>query len=255
MIALRLAQACAGSMVTLAGARVRVTGPLSIRLSVVAGNRRVQRLMDRALRPGATAIDVGANIGYNTVYAATRVGPSGRVIAIEPTADSVAVLAENVRRNALAHVEIHAVAAGCRRESRQLFVRGAHSAVNSLFPTSIYADVSSVEAVQVIPLDELVPGDAHLVKVDVEGGELEVLGGMTRLLQSAAIRLIVEWHPRLQEHGGHAADALPRFLLERGFRLEGASHTRVTALASGDIERVADRLRRAGRPIELFAQR
>jgi FkbM family methyltransferase len=239
----------------MAGARVRVTGPLLIRLSVVAGNLRVQRLMDGALTPGATVIDVGANIGYNTIYAAKRVGPSGRVIAIEPAADSLAVLEENVRRNALANVEIHACAAGRERESRQLFVRGAHSGVNSLFPTSIYAEVSSVEPVQVIPVDELVLGDVDLVKMDVEGGELEVLGGMTRLLRSVAIRLIVEWHPLLQEHAGYASDALPRFLLERGFRLQAASHWRTTPLERGNIESVADQLRRAGRPIELFAQR
>lgn len=255
MIVQPLAQAWAGSLVTVAGARLRVPGPRSIRLSVVLGNRRIHRLLDRALAPGAIVIDVGAHTGYNTVYAATRVGSAGRVIAIEPTADNVAILEENVRANQLAQVEIRAVAAGRRREVRPFFVRGAHSAVNSLFERSIYADVTSVESIEVIPVDETIAGNADLVKIDVEGGELEVLGGMTRLLTVPSVQLIVEWHPQLQEHAGFAADALPRFLFDHGFRLRAVSHTRATMMTTADIPRLADRLRLAGRPIELFAYR
>lgn len=242
-------------MVTVAGARLHVPGPRSIRLSVVLGNRRIHRLLDRSLTPGATVIDVGAHTGYNTVYAATRVGSAGRVIAIEPTADNVTVLEENVRANHLAQVEIRAVAAGRRRERRPFFVRGAHSAVNSLFERSVYAHVTGVESIEVVPVDDVIAGDADLVKIDVEGGELEVLGGMTRLLHAPSIRLIVEWHPQLQEHAGVAADALPRCLFDYGFRLEAVSHTRAMTMTSADIPRLADRLRRTGRPVELFAWR
>src|SRR6185436_6075060 len=41
-------------------------------------------LATRWLRPGMTFVDVGANVGYFTLLAASRVGPSGRVHAIEP---------------------------------------------------------------------------------------------------------------------------------------------------------------------------
>jgi FkbM family methyltransferase len=250
----RAAQACAGSSVDLAGARVRIPGPLPIRLSVVLGNLRIQRLMD-ALSPGATVIDVGANIGYNTVYAARRVGPSGRVVAIEPAADNVAVLRENIAANNLPNVVVLPVAAGRGHEERTLFLRGDHSAVNSLFERSIYASVTGVEPVRVAPLDDLVDADVDLVKIDVEGAEVEVLLGMTRLLQLPRIRLIVEWHPRLQEAAGHTAGVLPRFLLERGFTLRAASHSRIVPLKPGEIDSLARRLHAAGRPVELVAAR
>ena len=71
----------------------------------------------------------------------------------------------------------------------------------------------------------------------------------------SAIRLIVEWHPALQEAAGYAADALPRLLLQHHFTLQAASHTHVARLDAGDIDRVATRLRRAGRPVELVASR
>jgi len=250
-----LVQASFSSHVDVAGARLHIPGSLKIRLSVVVSNIRLHRLIDEAVARGATVVDVGANIGYNTVYLARRVGDRGRVVAIEPAADNLRVLRENVRANALANVEVHAVAAGPLREVRDLFLRGETSAVNSLFQESVYAAVTGVEKVAVVPLDEIVDGPADFIKIDVEGAELDALEGMTRLLARAGLTLAVEWHPRLQEAAGHPADALPRFLLRNGFRLRAASHTRVTALAAEGVDAVCARLRRSGRPIELVATR
>jgi FkbM family methyltransferase len=250
-----LVRACAGPDIQVAGMQVRVPGRLPIRLSVVAGNMRLHRLLDRAIRPGDTVVDVGANVGYNTVYAAARVGPHGRIVAVEPAADNVAVLRENIAANALHNVTVHETAAGRAHEVRDLFLRGDVSAVNSLFPQSVYASVTDVVKVAVKPLDQLVEGDAHVVKIDVEGGELDVLAGMARLLRHSQIQLIVEWHPRLQEAAGYPADALPIFLLDLGFRLHVASHARVSRLHARGIGELAARLRRHGRPVELFAHR
>ena len=250
-----LAQACVGTHVDVAGARVRIPGRLSIRVSVVAGNIRVHRLMDSAIRRGATVVDVGANIGYNTVYASRRVGPTGRVVAIEPAADNIGVLRENIGTNGLDNVVVRPVAAGRAHEVRDFFLRGEVSAVNSLFPNSVYAAVTGIEQVQVAPLDDLVDVDPDLVKIDVEGAELDVLAGMTRLLRSSALRLIVEWHPGLQEAAGYAPDALPRLLLDHGLTVHAAWHTHLARLNAGDIDGVATRLRRAGGPVELIARR
>ncbi|MCU1386190.1 MAG: hypothetical protein JWL71_4887 [Acidobacteria bacterium] len=250
-----LAQAVAGTRVDVAGARVQVPGPVRIRLSVVASNIRLHRLMHAAAGRGATIVDVGANTGYNTVYAAALVGASGRVIAIEPAADNVRVLRDNVAANHLGQVVVHAVAAGRTHEVRDLFLRGDVSAVNSLFPESMYASVTAVDQVPVAPLDALVDGDADLVKIDVEGAELEVLGGMARLLRSPRMRMIVEWHPRLQEAAGYSTDALPRFLLDQGFALTAVSHTRAGALSARGIDALAAQLKQRGSPVELVAAR
>jgi FkbM family methyltransferase len=163
-----LVQACAGTPVRVAGAHVRIPGPLPIRLSVIGGNIRLHRIMDVAIRRGATVVDVGANIGYNTIYFSRRVGPAGKVIAVEPAADNVRVLGENLARNAIQNVVVHAVAGGRARGRRDLFLRGDTSAVNSLFQESVYAEVTGIEKVTVVPLDALVNGNADLVKIDVE---------------------------------------------------------------------------------------
>ena len=133
-------------------------------------------------------------------------------------------------------------------------MRGQRSAVNSLFPASCYAHVTDVLPVTVVPLDELVDGAVDVVKIDVEGAELDVLEGMSRILQAQQTALIVEWHPLLQQLAGYAPDDLPHWLLERGWGLQAASHTRVRRLRSADVAALTARLLRQRRPIELVAQ-
>jgi FkbM family methyltransferase len=244
-----------GEAIRLAGSTLSVPGTRRIRLSVVAGNLRIHRLLDRFVRRGATVIDVGANIGYNTVHAARLAGAEGRVVAVEPTPDNLRVLRHNVAAAKLDNVVIAPVAVGRAAATRDLFVRGSMSAVNSLFPQSCYAEVTEVLRVPVVRLDDLVDGEAAVVKIDVEGAELDVLEGMPRLLSAARVALIVEWHPLLQQLAGYAPDELPQWLLARGWLLEAASHTSVRSVSPADIARLTRRLLRVRRPVELVAYR
>ena len=234
---------------------LHVPGTRRERLSVIVGNLRIHRLLDRFVRPGATVIDVGANIGYNTIRAALRAGPRGRVVAIEPTPDTLMVLRHNIAASGLANIDIAPVAAGRIAGTRDFFVRGPRSAVNSLFPDSRYASVTSVLRVPVMRLDDLVNGAADVLKIDVEGAELEVLEGMPRILSISHVALIVEWDPLLQQMAGYAADALPRWFLKRGWRLQAASHLTVRPLVAADVPALTDRLMRVRRPVELLARR
>jgi FkbM family methyltransferase len=243
-----------GETVRLAGASLRVPGTRRVRLSVVAGNVRMHRLLDRFVRPGATVIDVGANIGYNTIHAARLTGPRGRVVAVEPTPDNLEVLRRNVAAAGLENVVVEPVAAGQAAGTHRFFVRGPRSAVNSLFAESCYASVTDVIEVPVVRLDELVGGAAEVVKIDVEGAELDVLRGMTRLLRARPLTLIVEWHPQLQAMAGYAPDELPRWFLRRGWRLHSVSHRATRTLSAALVAGLTSRLLRLQWPVELLAQ-
>lgn len=73
------------------------------------------RLLERLVRPGDRLLDIGANIGYFTVYGAALVGGTGHVHAFEPNPRTHAVLARNVRMNDFSHVcTLHATALGDR---------------------------------------------------------------------------------------------------------------------------------------------
>lgn len=248
-------QALVSQHVTLAGMRVHVPGTLPIRLSVVMGNLRMQRMLDRLVTPGATVVDVGANIGYNTLYAAQRVGAQGRVYALEPAQDNLAVLYANLFANHLTNVSVLPYAAGSKSEVKKFFIRGDISAVNSLFQDNFYADITDTVEVMAARLDDLIEETPDLVKIDVEGGELEVLEGMQHMLESPAIRVIVEWHPTLQQAAGHAPDALPRYLMDHGFTLDVVTHTSTSLLHPMDLPLLTAKLLHSRSPVELLATR
>ena len=112
-----------GERVRLAGMTVHVPGTRRERLSVVAGNLRIHRLLDRWVSPGSTVIDVGANIGYNTIRAARRAGPRGRVVAFEPTPDNLAVLRHNIAASGLTNVVVERGRGRRCRQARLLRAR------------------------------------------------------------------------------------------------------------------------------------
>lgn len=244
-----------GVPVRVGGMVLEVPGTRAERLSVVAGNLRIHRLLGRWVRPGMTVVDAGANVGWNAVRAARLVGAAGRVVAVEPTPDTLAVLLRNVAACGLSTIEVAPVAAGRAAGTAELFVRGGVSAVNSLYPESRFAQVTQVLQVPVVPLDALVEGVAGVVKIDVEGAELEVLAGMERLLAAPGLVLIVEWDPVLQAMAGLEPDALPRWLLARGWQLQAASHWAVRELQAGEVAGLAARLARRHGVVELVARR
>lgn len=248
-------RAVMGSTIPVAGVRVEIPGSLAIRASVLGGNLRVHRAIAQVLRSGDTFVDVGANIGYNALFAARIVGPAGRVVALEPAGDNFAVLQRNIQRNGLGGIEALKIAAGARTETRRFFLRGDVSAVNSLYADSCYAEVTATADVEVRRLDDIAGSTARLVKIDVEGAELEVLDGMPALMASPETSLIVEWHAALQELAGFPPDRLPRLLLERGFVVDALWHTRRERLTEDGITAVCRELLSSRGSIELFAVR
>ncbi len=71
-------------------------------------------LLQRFLEPGMTFVDVGANFGAYTVFASSRVGPGGNVIAFEPSRRELISLHHNIGINRLSNVHVHALAVSDR---------------------------------------------------------------------------------------------------------------------------------------------
>jgi FkbM family methyltransferase len=183
----------------------------------------VQMALTRFLRPGDIFYDVGSNIGFFSLIAARLVGPSGGVVAIEPVPGNAAVIRRNMQRNDFTHVQILEIALGAEPGVAALHVT-KHPGGATLSTTEIPPDATGTIRVTVKTLDDLTLteklGTPRLVKIDVEGTELEVMKGMTQTLaafepvilfeidapdterleaKSAAIRAFLEAH-RYQLH-------------------------------------------------------
>src|SRR6267142_1547465 len=173
----------------------------------------ISKTFTRLLKKGDVVLDVGANVGYFTLLAADAVGPKGLVHAVECSPATAAILENNVRSNGLENVQIHQVAAAAERGTLNLNVTAIGLSwliphANWPTPTQERGTTLSVPAV---PLDEIIQSPVHVVKIDAEGVDLEVLKGMKRILsENEGIFVIVEWAPPLHAEAGKEPLELPR---------------------------------------------
>lgn len=152
-------------------------------------------VVQQLLKEGDYVVDVGANVGAYTLLAARLVGPTGRVIAIEPTPSTVHALRTSIALNGLSNlVETHALALGRSDGEGELHCE-ATSGHNSLLP-SASGGTESV-AVEVKRGDTLLKQlRPALIKIDVEGWELDVLEGLGKLITGAnGPSLVIEYSP------------------------------------------------------------
>jgi FkbM family methyltransferase len=150
-------------------------------------------ILNAFLKPGDTFVDVGANVGLMTIFAARKVGSAGRVLSFEANPDTKQILDENIKHNQLENVTVFGFALGSTRGTSTLysnlsFNRGSAS-LNKL------DDQSQQYTIDIHRLDQVEAArrTIKMMKIDVEGWELEVLKGSgTMLSSSTAPALIVE---------------------------------------------------------------
>lgn len=166
-------------------------------LLVLEGERAVEErhLLRRLLRPGMTAVDVGANIGYYLLLIEQVVGSRGKVICIEPSSENLPELRRNIATNNFANVTLHEVALGDHEGEV-----GLRTGINS----GIAIQDGAAYSVPLRRLDALVDEPVHFLKVDVEGYEGQVLAGADGLLANHKPLLFLELHPHIVGRFGYS---------------------------------------------------
>lgn len=217
--------------------QIRLTAPAHF-VGLYIG-REYERLLTHWLQsrlyPGMTAIDVGAHIGYLSIAMARAVGSEGRVLAVEPCSDNLRFLDQNIRDNHIGNIEVFPLAAGGQDGRRSFHVTGSSDS-HGFYDHPLTTTRETVE-VEVRRIDSLNAESVDLVKIDVEGAELDVLDGMTRVLSEGLSKLVVEWNPACQRAAGRSVSDLPRALTRLGFSLEALDDLRNRVLS---VEQVLD---------------
>jgi FkbM family methyltransferase len=212
------------------------------------GTRREQgfmSLVERSVRPGDVAFELGGNIGYVTLRLAKLVGPVGRVIVAEPDPTNAAVLRKNIELNGYANVEVHEVAIS-DRPGEMTFYRAASSNLGAMAAS---ASATEPIAVRAETVDSLCSADVcpNFYKMDIEGHEVEALAGMHETLERSPspVRILMELHPETYSDK-HSLQREFRELFGLGF------HCRYVLSAGLARPRL---FRRMGcKPIEVFRQ-
>jgi FkbM family methyltransferase len=151
------------------------------------------------LRRGDVFVDVGANIGLVTLLASRWVGRDGRVVSVEPSRREFERLRAHVDRNALDNVDTIHAAAGDRDGSAVLHVAGLdRSGFNTLEGHFVSDGVEEAysENVSLVRVDTVVSEKnlrkVDVIKVDVEGGEHDVLDGARQTIARDKPALLLE---------------------------------------------------------------
>lgn len=181
---------------------------------------RLTRHFIRLLRPGDCVLDVGANMGYYTLTAANLVGPEGCVHAFEPAPAVLPWLRANVSLNPKATIRIHPVAVTDHR-GEQAFYSAAPTCTGYSSLRDLGSAASAVNSVECLDLDSLMPSlsPVRLVKIDVEGAELGVLRGASRLFHRDHPFIITEMDDTFLRQCGDSAAEMCAHLRAAGYDL------------------------------------
>ena len=168
-------------------------------------------------------LDIGAHHGYYTLLASKLAGSRGKVFSFEPSPRERRRLLLHKRLNRCGNVSVQALALGDQERESELHVaEDAQSGHNSLMPPAVTSETSRVR-VRVARLDNWLQDQdidhVDFIKMDVEGGELAVLHGATRLLERQPRPVfLVEVQDIRTQPWGYPAKEIIQLLRAKGFR-------------------------------------
>jgi FkbM family methyltransferase len=209
------------------------------------------RLFERLIAPGDRVLDIGANIGYFTVYAAALAGITGHVHAFEPNPRTHDLLARNVRLNNCGHVcTLYESALGDRTGSVtfRTFRHNQASSTVATLPARLldeWRERPVDRAVAMTTLDEVFGGSADTfscIKMDAEGSEALIWAGGRRFFDACVSDrtiVLLEWNPPALRGAGADGQALLDAVASHGFgiwrRNERLAVTPVTSADELDV--------------------
>ncbi len=179
-----------------------------------------EKLLRRVLSDDAVFVDVGANIGYFTKLASRLVGTTGRVFAFEPMPAALRLLRMNTSQ--LPNVTVLPLALSDMKGTATFYVRKKGD-MSSLSHDSGAKPVP----VAVGTLDESLAGQPRIdvIKIDVEGNELEVLHGGRAIIERHRPIVYFEFLPCFAEPRGIRAETFQEFFKPFGYGLRWINHS------------------------------
>ncbi|MEZ6143642.1 MAG: FkbM family methyltransferase [Zavarzinella sp.] len=210
------------------GVQIKIApGNETSRALFVSGNYEPVELavLESLVSTGMMVVDIGANQGIYTTRAASLVGATGKVVAIEPSEREFQRLTENIQKNQFSQVSPFAVALSNQEgEATLLISQENHSGHNTLAGSFSYVTTHS-DGLQVVPLkrlDDLLPtagvGKVDFIKIDVEGAELSAFQGGRAVLERDHPVILFEATAQHLGKMGVTTDQLFGFLAELGYR-------------------------------------
>ncbi len=153
----------------------------------------LQQALTNELDAGQTFFDIGANAGFFTLVAARRVGSSGRCVAFDPSPDNAASIREQLEANALDHCRVVEEAIS-EVSGTALFSFATPGSPTGHLGTPNYREQRIEVKVTTLDLACARFGKPDLIKMDIEGGEINAFKSAGRTLSVIRPRWLIELH-------------------------------------------------------------
>ncbi|MDX6205677.1 MAG: hypothetical protein QOF39_1734 [Frankiales bacterium] len=170
-----------------------------------------------ALKPGDTFLDVGAHVGYHTLAGAKAVGPTGKVIAVEPSPDILVLLRNNLRNNLRGDLADVVHVAPVAAWDQDTTLRFTQSLDGNSGDSRVYSDESEaadlrVEARRLDSLDALGGTTVAVVKTDLQGRDHRALRGLRKTIERDRPVIVTEFWPEgIRDVGDEPAAVLAEY--------------------------------------------
>jgi FkbM family methyltransferase len=162
---------------------------------------QISKLLNRMLRPGQVAFDIGSNIGMHAMIMANRVGPTGQVHVFEPDPHPMGRLKANMNLNGLANVVLNQAAISSRTETRQLFLHDdtiGNFANASLQAANVGRSTTTID-MKVWSLDDYIAANPiprlDAIKLLAQGEEWNALQGGIETIKRYRPKIFFLWEP------------------------------------------------------------
>lgn len=159
--------------------------------------KREEKLVEalcHALHPGASFWDIGAYNGYYSLLCSKLVGPAGRVLAIEPVPENAQRVRAAVEKNQLNNIQVVEIAVSSSEGITAIKAYGRTSITKSReLMQGLAEDLIEVPTTTMAKLIERF-GPPDVVKIDVEGMEIDVLRGMDPVMREINSQIFIEFH-------------------------------------------------------------
>ena len=196
-------------------------------------------ILERVVKPGMTIFDIGANIGYYVLMELGLIGNAGRLVAIEPSPANVVLLNRNLALNSYRDIPVIECAVS-DQPGNKLFHLSHESNLNTFHDIGSGVDHLSGEQITVrtvtVPELAMEYGAPDLIRMDVEGHEVEVIGGMLDAIREGAMAPMILFETHLSRYSDdHDMSAVLTALYALGYttRYLASSYERGTEIIEG----------------------
>lgn len=185
----------------------------------------ITAVLEQYLSFGKTFLDLGANVGFHTLTAASLVGPSGQGVAVEMSPENCKLVQASLDANGFKYVRLVNCAVADKPGSLTFTLSPGTSngmVVSEGMRPQLNGDwLGAPQTIDARTVDDILGDDHHIdfVKMDIEGSEVLAMRGMSKLIQRCRPTFIFELYPGLIEAvTGHKGEELIEAFTSQGYR-------------------------------------